>query len=163
GHRGVRAPPRRRRPAPGGRRRPRARAGRRRPAPAPGGAPRSRSRRARRPAGGRGHGARAALGRRRRPRGPAAGGHPLGRRERGARALANVALAEHAATLAGQPLAPVEVSDDEPYRPRLAVAGVAWADEDVDESSAAVAVLADPRRTRAQIALDDGVRTWEAR
>lgn len=79
-----------------------------------------------------------------------------------AQALANVVLAEHAASLPAQALAPAQVPPDGPYRPRLPVAGAAWVDEIVDEGSAAAALIADPRRARAQVALDDHVRTWEA-
>jgi hypothetical protein len=79
-----------------------------------------------------------------------------------AQALANVVLAEHAATLAPQPLAPPQVPLDGTFRPRLPVAGVAWVDETVDDSSATAALLADPRSARAQVALVDEIRTWEA-
>jgi len=80
-----------------------------------------------------------------------------------AQALANVVLAEHAATLAPQALAPPQVPLDGTYRPRLPEAGVAWVDETVDQSSAAAALLVDARRARAQVALVDDIRTWEAR
>ena len=80
-----------------------------------------------------------------------------------AHALANVVLAEHAATLPPQPLAPPQVPLDGTYRPRLPVAGVAWVDETVDAGSAAAALPADPRRAEAQVQLDDAIRAWEAR
>ena len=79
-----------------------------------------------------------------------------------AQALANVVLAEHAATLTRSRSTRRRSRSTGPYRPRLPVAGVAWVDETVDESSAAAALLADPRRARAQVALDDEIRTWEA-
>jgi hypothetical protein len=79
-----------------------------------------------------------------------------------AQALANVVLAEHAGSLAGQPLAPPQVPLDGAYRPRLASAAAAWVDETLDERSAAAALIVDPRRARAQVALVDEIRTWEA-
>lgn len=79
-----------------------------------------------------------------------------------ARALANVALAEHAATLPPAPLQPAQVPQQQRYAPHLPTAGVAWADEHIDRASAAAALRVDPRRARAQIALDDGMRTWRA-
>lgn len=80
-----------------------------------------------------------------------------------AAALANVVLAEHAGSLEGQRLEPPRVPEEGRYRPRLPVAGLAWVDETVDEASAAAALRPDPRRARAQVALDDDSRLWSAR
>lgn len=77
-------------------------------------------------------------------------------------ALANVRLAEHAATLSGQPLDPPQVSGEGRYRPRLAVSGTAWVDETIDESSATTSVRVDPRGARAQVRLNDGARIWDS-
>jgi predicted phage baseplate assembly protein len=77
-------------------------------------------------------------------------------------ALANVVLAEHAATLPAAALEPPQVPDSGEYRPLLPAAGAAWADETVDRTSAAASLRVDPRRARAQVLLDDGSRTWQA-
>jgi hypothetical protein len=79
-----------------------------------------------------------------------------------ARALANVVLAEHAATLPDQALEPPQVPQGGRYAPRLPVSGLAWVDETVDTTSATASVRLDPRRARAQVTLDDGSRTWES-
>ncbi|MGC0252712.1 baseplate J/gp47 family protein [Pseudactinotalea sp. Z1748] len=79
-----------------------------------------------------------------------------------ARALANVVLAEHAATLPSTALDPSQVPQGRRYEPHLDATGVAWADEQVDPASAASALRVDPRRARAQILLDDGARTWRS-
>ncbi len=77
-------------------------------------------------------------------------------------ALANVVLAEHAATLPASALEPTQVPDSGDYDPLLSAAGAAWADETVDRTSAASSLLVDPRRALAQVLLDDGSRTWTA-
>lgn len=79
-----------------------------------------------------------------------------------ARALANAVLAEHAGTLPPAPLEPSQVPQEGRYEPVLPVGGIAWAEEVVDETSAASAVRVDPRRARAQVRLDDDARTWRA-
>lgn len=94
---------------------------------------------------------------------------PVTRRDAGglvrtvAAAFANVVLAEHAASIAPEPLEPPEVPTRGRYRPRLPVAGLAWVDETVDETSAGAALRPDPRRARGQVTLDDGNRVWEVR
>ena len=77
-------------------------------------------------------------------------------------ALANVVLAEHAASLPAQPLGPPQVPDAGSYRPRLPLAGLAWVDEHVSGPDATASLRPDPRRARAQLQLDDGARTWAA-
>jgi hypothetical protein len=77
-------------------------------------------------------------------------------------ALANVVLAEHAATLPAAALEPTQVPDSGDYAPLLPAAGAAWADETVDRTSAASSLQVQPRRARAQVLLDDGSRTWTA-
>jgi hypothetical protein len=77
-------------------------------------------------------------------------------------ALANVVLAEHAASLPAAALEPPQVPDSGVYRPLLPVAGAVWADEHVDRTSAASSLQVDPRQARAQVLLDDGSRTWQA-
>ena len=77
-------------------------------------------------------------------------------------ALANVVLAEHAASLPAAGLEPRQVPDAGGYSPLLPAVGAAWADEDVDRTSATSALRVDPRRARAQVLLDDGSRTWHA-
>jgi hypothetical protein len=77
-------------------------------------------------------------------------------------ALANVVLAEHAATLPAAALEPTQVPDSGDYSPLLPAAGAAWADETVDRTSAASSLQVQPRRARAQVLLDDGSRTWTA-
>ncbi len=78
-----------------------------------------------------------------------------------ARALANVVLAEHAATLPGVAPVPAQVPPDGSFTPQVA-AGAAWVDPEVDRSSASASTQVDPRRARAQVELDDGSRTWTA-
>lgn len=78
-----------------------------------------------------------------------------------ARALANIALAEHAATLPAAAPVPAQVTADGPFTALIA-AGAAWVDPEVDRSSATASTQVDPRRARAQVELDDGSRTWTA-
>ena len=54
---------------------------------------------------------------------------------------------------------------DEPYRPRLAQAGLAWVDEtpEARDAGATAALRPDPRRARPQVALDDATRVWSPR
>ncbi len=77
-------------------------------------------------------------------------------------ARANVVLAEHAGSLPPAGLEPPQAPHTGRYRPRLAAGGTAWVDEQVDRSSAAASLRTDPRRARAQVALDDGSRTWQS-
>ncbi len=77
-------------------------------------------------------------------------------------ALANVVLAEHAASLPADGLEPNQVPDAGRYSPLLPAGGAAWADEHVDRASATASLQVDPRRARAQVLLDDGARTWRA-
>ncbi len=75
-------------------------------------------------------------------------------------ALANVVIAEHAASLAPTELEPPQVPLTGRWRPRLPIAGLAWADPRVDTSSAAAATRTDPGTALPQVTLDDGARTW---
>ncbi|MGV9809029.1 putative baseplate assembly protein [Micromonospora chersina] len=77
-------------------------------------------------------------------------------------ALANVALAEHAAGLPPRGLLPPQAPADGPYRPLLPTGRhpVAWTDAVVDARSAAAALRPDPRRALPAVLLDDGSRTW---
>ncbi len=77
-------------------------------------------------------------------------------------ALANVVLAEHAASLPAHDLEPAQPPPEGPYRPLLATGGVAWVDETPATGSAAAALRPDPRRARPQVALDDQTRVWDA-
>ncbi|MEO3891420.1 putative baseplate assembly protein [Nonomuraea sp. B5E05] len=77
-------------------------------------------------------------------------------------ALANVALAEHAAALPPRMLLPSQAPADGRYEPRLPTGRhrVAWTDTVVDDHSATAALLPDPRRALPAVLLDDGARTW---
>jgi hypothetical protein len=87
---------------------------------------------------------------------------PDGRPQVRAVALANVVLADHGASVAGEQLDPPQVPERGPYRPRLERAGLAWADPG-DAASATAALRPDPRRAEAAVELDDGRRTWQPR
>ncbi|MEQ7128702.1 putative baseplate assembly protein [Actinopolymorpha sp. B11F2] len=76
-------------------------------------------------------------------------------------ALANVVLADHGGTVAGERLDPPQVPVGATYRPRLRRIGLAWADPSpVVLASAAAALVPDPRTAVAELELDDGSRTW---
>jgi hypothetical protein len=84
-------------------------------------------------------------------------------------ALANIALADHGASVTGEPLDPPEVPAAGAYRPRLLRTGLAWADPlhafaadvgPVPTVSAAASARPDPRTAVAQVVLDDGERSW---
>lgn len=77
-------------------------------------------------------------------------------------ALANVVLAEHAATLPATSPLPAQVPFTGRYRPRLPVEPVAQVDPVVDRRSAAAALTVDPRRAIPALDLDDTVRGWTA-
>ncbi|MEO3807255.1 putative baseplate assembly protein [Nonomuraea sp. B1E8] len=77
-------------------------------------------------------------------------------------ALANVALAEHAATLPPRMLLPSQAPADGRYEPRLPTGPhrLSWTDTVVDGHSATAALLPDPCRALPAVLLDDGARTW---
>jgi hypothetical protein len=84
---------------------------------------------------------------------------------------ANVALADHGATVRAEPLDPPQVPLHGTYRPRLARTGLAFADPTgpapdaaaAGSASATAALRPDPRLAVAQLELDDGARTWQPR
>ena len=79
-------------------------------------------------------------------------------------ALANVVLADHGASVLGEALDdPPQVPLHGRYRPRLHRPGLAYAAPIVAGSSAAADLRPDPRLATAQLTLDDGSRTWQAR
>lgn len=91
---------------------------------------------------------------------PGADGRPAVR----AVALANIVLADHGATVAGEQLDPPVPPAAGSYRPRAERTHVAFA-EPFDPAAAAglpaAALLrGDPRRAAAQLSVSDGTRTW---
>lgn len=93
---------------------------------------------------------------------------PDGRPRARAVALANVVPADHGATVFWEPLVPPQPAADQPYRPRLARTGLAFAEPlptqsaspTPDTRSAVALGTPDPRLAVAQVELDDGQRTW---
>lgn len=79
-------------------------------------------------------------------------------------ALANVVLADHGASVSGEPLPaePESAASGAPYRPRLARTGLAFVDPADPLPSAGAGALAtpDPRSAGAALTLDDGERRW---
>jgi hypothetical protein len=82
-------------------------------------------------------------------------------------AWANVALADHGATVDGETLDPPQVPAAGRYRPRLRRRGLTWAQPyDTGAAAGQAAALAlrpDPRLALAQAELDDGRQAWQPR
>lgn len=85
-----------------------------------------------------------------------------GTAEPAAVALANVVLAEHAASLPPRALQPPQAPNGSPYRPRvpLGTTRLAWTHRTVDRRSAAAVLRPDARAALPDLELDDGARTW---
>ncbi|WP_327256226.1 hypothetical protein [Streptomyces sp. NBC_01244] len=76
-----------------------------------------------------------------------------------AEARANIVLADHGGTLAGEPL--TRFRPGSRNRPRLPKPGLAWAEPvPARVSSASSALRPDPHQARAQIEVHDGLRVW---
>ncbi|MDO8149683.1 hypothetical protein Q6350_14705 [Isoptericola sp. b515] len=76
-------------------------------------------------------------------------------------ALANVVVADHGATVVGEPLVPPSVPASRAYRPRLRRPGLAPVDPRLPEAASASALLSpDPTRAGAAMSLWDGRREW---
>ena len=79
-------------------------------------------------------------------------------------ALANVVVADHGASVPGEPIVPSTVPADGAYRPRVSRPGLAYVDRSLLSTAAATALLApDPRAAVASLTLDDGEHTWTPR
>ncbi len=89
-------------------------------------------------------------------------------------ALANVALADHGATVDWEHLAPPQPTTGVPYRPRVPRDGLTYVDQPPAVAvprgsrtpvtlSAADLLRPDPRRAMAALVLDDGERRWQVR
>ncbi len=82
-------------------------------------------------------------------------------------ALANVAVADHGASLTWELLDPPQPDADLPYRPRPARTGLAFAEpfdpRAAATRSASALTAADPGAALAQITVDDGQRLWHPR
>ncbi len=78
-------------------------------------------------------------------------------------ALANVVVADHGASIAGERLVLPSRRSGLPVRPRLARGDLSWTDRQLGATASAAGLLApDPRRAEAALKLHDGTRLWTA-